>query len=493
LATPAWRQGVSDAELRGQRIQDWLRHPLLWVVVAAALGVFFGSQVAGVSQRYAKLAVALAYVFVLLRYPTVIGAGVFMLLYAFPAAIWIGNTNFIFTTFLAVIWLVRGGLGRERVRGTFLDIAIIAYIAAHLLSLVNVDSAAHFSRSLLALRHLFIPIVFYYVLVNVGRSEEKLRFLVRMFTVATVLVYATAFLQRFAPGVAFLPRWYVSVLGSRDIFEPTVQRISGVMTHALLGDLAAFTCLLQIYLAVRAKGQPLWRAAHWLIAAVSVYVVSLTGNRGALIALAAGAVYFLWVFRREVTWPRVLVGVIAFLGLLIIGEKTLGRFQGNITLLSRLASTYVERGIPDTRRAAWQYAWDRIMERPILGHGPYYPLAPIAPGLKPVWPHNTYLFYFFSIGIVGLPTFLYLVWRVLKRTWDRGGFRIGEASFARGVKAVFHVGVVQFLIGQLRTDHQRGDVYIYFMWILFALGVLASEIAREVAETRARQEATAGR
>lgn len=486
MATPAWRERVSDAELRGQRIQDWLRHPLLWIVVAAALGVFFGSQVAGVSQRYAKLAVALAYVFVLLRYPTVIGAGVFLLLYAFPAAIWIGNTNFIFTTFLAVAWLVRGGLGRERVRGTYLDLAILAYLAAHLLSLVNVETPTQFSQSLLALRHLFIPIVFYYVLVNVGRSEEKLRFLVRVFTVSAVLIYATAFLQRFAPGVAFLPRWYVSVLGSRDIFDPTVQRIGGVMTHALLGDLAAFTCLLQVYLAVRAKGQPLWRAAHWLMAAVSVYVVSLTGNRGALIALGVGAIYFLWIFRREVTWLRVFLGILAFLGLLLIGEKTLGRFQGNITLLTRMASTYVERGIPDTRRAAWQYVWDRILEKPILGHGPFYSLEATAPGQKPIWPHNAYLFYFFSVGLVGLPAFLYLVWRVLRRTWDRGGFRIGEAPFARGVMAVFHIGFVQFLIGQLRTDHQRGDVYIYFMWVLIALGVLASEVLRETPETRAR-------
>jgi O-antigen ligase len=461
-------------------VQDWLRHPVLWLVVAVGIGLFLGSQVTGVSQRYAKLAIALSYAFILLRFPTYIGAGVFLLLYAFPASIWIGNTNFIFTTFLAVLWLIRAGLGRERVRGTYLDLAILAYLAAHLLSFVNVTSSDQLAQSLLAVRHLVLPIVFYYVLVNVGRSEEKLRFLVRMFTVATAMVYVTAFMQRFAPGVEFLPRWYITVLGANDIFEAGVQRIGGVLTHALLGDLAAFTCLLQVYLAIRSKGRPLPRTAHWLMAAVSIYVVSLTGNRGALITLLAGGVYFLWVFRRELSWKRALVGFTAFLGLLMIGEKTLGRFQGNITLLSRLASTYVERGIPDTRRAAWQYVWQRITERPILGHGPYYSLQANTPGERPIWPHNAYLFYLFSIGLVGLPTYLYLVWRVLKRTWDRGGFRVGEAPFARGVMVVFHIGVVQFLIGQMRTDHQRGDVYIYYMWILFGMGVLAREVWREM-------------
>jgi O-antigen ligase len=212
------------------------------------------------------------------------------------------------------------------------------------------------------------------------------------------------------------------------------------------------------------------------MAALAVYVVSLTGNRGALIALMIGMAYFLWMFRRELSWKRALIGLTVFLGLMVVGEKTLGRFQGNITLLTRLAGTYIERGVPDTRRAAWGYVWQRISERPILGHGPYYPLSLIAPGQKAVWPHNAYLFYFFSIGLVGLPTFLFLLGRVLKRTWDRGGFRIGDAPLSRGLMVVCHVGVVQFIAAQLRTDHQRGDVYIFFMWILFALGVLSREV-----------------
>ncbi len=483
----AWRRELSDDELYSRRIQDWLRHPVLWVLLAAAVGAFLGSQVGGVSQRYTKLAIGVAYLFVLLRYPTFVGAGVFLMLYAFPTVIWLGNTNFIFTALLAIIWIVRAGLGTEgRPRGTYLDWPIVLYVAVHLLSLVNVGTPDDLSRSLLALRHLFIPILFYYTLVNVGRSERKLMFLTRMLTLSTILVFATAFLERFLPGVEFIPRWYVNVLGAQDIFAAEgPRRIGGVMMHSLMGDLSAFMTILQAYLAIRAKGRPLWRALHWLTAVAAVFVLSLTLNRGALVGMVAGFAYFLWIFSREVTWKRIFVGVGAFLGLLLLGEKTIGRFEGNVTLLTRMAGTYFERGIPDTRRRTWAYAWERIMERPWLGHGPYYRLAPEAPGVRVSWPHNAFLYYLYSVGVIGLPTFVFMVARAVKRTWAGRGLSVCGASLSQGLTAVFHIGIVQFLIGQLRTDHQRGDVFVFYMWILFGMGVLAREVWGEMRRTRA--------
>jgi len=469
---------LADGELRGQRIQDWLNHPIAWLVLAALVGAFLGSFAGGFGQRQTKLLLGLGYLLVLFRFPTYVGAALFLVLYAFPTPIWIGDTNFVFVTFVTVSWLVRMGIGlEERPRRTYLDWAIFAYLAAHLLSLTQVDRPEAMNRSLLALRHLTMPILFYYALVNAGRSERKLLFCARALTVSAIVLYFAAFMQRFAPGVAFLPRWYLSPLGSPDVFAAAAQqRIGGVLTHALMGDFAAVICVVQIYLAIRARGTPLWRALHWVLVAVSIYVVSLTGNRGALIALVAGLLLFGWVFRREITAPRILVGLIALFGVLMLGERTLGRFEGNITLLTRMFDTYVERGIPDTRRQSWSYVWQRIADRPWLGHGPFYPLEGLSLSGKAAWPHNAFLFYFFSIGLVGLPTYLFLVGRVLKRTWVGHGLEVGRASFARGFAAVMHIAVVQFLIGQLRTDHQRADVFVYLMWILFALGILAREV-----------------
>jgi O-antigen ligase len=477
---------LANGELKNQRVQDWLNHPLTWIVMAALLGALVGSFAGGFGQRQTKLLLGLTYLFVLFRYPSYLGTGIFLILYAFPTAIWIGDTNFIFVTFITVAWLVRMSLGLEhRPRRTYLDWAIFAYVAAHLISLTQVPGPFAFTKSLFALRHLFVPIAFYYALVNVGRSERKLLFLARMFTVSAAVLYFTAFMERYAPGVAFLPRWYLSALGARDLFMMDVshQRIGGVLTHALMGDLAAVSVIVQMYLAIRARGRIAWRAIHWLLAATSVFVISLTGNRGALIALVAGLLLFLWVFRREVTWRRTVVGLVGLFGILMIAEQALSRFEGNVTLLSRTIGTYIDRGIPDTRRQAWSYVWQRIAERPWLGHGPYYEVGRTISGQR-AWPHNAFLFYFFSIGLVGLPTFLVLVGRVLKRTWAGHGLDVGRISLAQGMTAVMNIAIVQFLVGQLRTDHQRANVYVFFMWVLFGLGILAREVWEDQRRSR---------
>ncbi|MCK4414196.1 MAG: O-antigen ligase family protein [Candidatus Eisenbacteria sp.] len=466
---------------RRRRIQDLLLHPAVWVLLAVIVGNFLGSQAGGISQRYAKLAVGLFFIFVIFRYPTYIGAGIFLVLYAFPTTIQLGDTNVIFTILLAVAWMIRVGLGKElRPHRTYLDWAIVAYVAVHILSFVNISTPVALSRSLIAIRHLFVPIILYYTIVHVGHSERRLLFLSRMFTVSIAFLYFTAFMERFAPGLEFIPQWYVTALGAEQLFAEGVRhRIGGVLTHALMGDLAAIGCVHQMYLAIRAKGKPLWRIGHWFLVLVSVYIVSLTGNRGALIAMLGGLFYFFWIFGGEISLKRVLVGLTIFFALLMVGEKTLGRFEGNVTLLTRMAGTYVERGVPDTRRQAWAYAWDLIRERPFLGHGPYFGHEEASPGGKAVWPHNAFLYYFFSIGLVGLPCYLLLLWRVWRRTWAGKRLKVGGISLARGLTAVWHIALVQFIIGQMRTDHQRGDVYVYLMWIIFAFGILARELWEE--------------
>jgi len=481
----AWSPWSRPAPRRRLRVTPALLQSLLWIAAAVVLGLLLGSQAAGVSQRYTKLFVGLFFTYILVRYPTYVALGVFLILFPFPANIQVGSTNLIFVLLLAIAWLVRSAFGREpRPERTPLDWAIGAYLAALLLSFVNVRDHETLVRSARSALNLVMPIVLYYTVVHIARSERKLFFLSRMFTVAVGLLFFVAFMERFAPGVQIIPRWYVTALGATLMGEQPAQRIGGILSHGMMGDLAAVACTHQIFMAIRSKGQPVWRVVHWLISLTSLYVISLTGNRGALIACFAGLLYFFWIFSREISLRRVLVVLAGFAAVLFIGEKTLSRFEGNITLLTRITETYVERGVPDTRRLAWRYAWERIMEKPILGHGPYYRIGEIGPGARVGWPHNAFLFYFHTMGLVGVLAFLALIGRVLQRTYAGHGLRVGEVSLARGMAAIWHIAIVQFLIGQLRTDHQRGDVAVYIMWFLFASGILAARIWRDEKEGR---------
>jgi O-antigen ligase len=458
-------------------------HPLVWVLLAALAGLFLGLQTTAIGPRYSKLVIGLVFLIVLFRFPPHVGAGILLVLYAFPARIWIGNTNFIFTAFITIAWLVRVALRQEpRPHGSYLDWIILSYIAVHILSLANLRTQFALEKSLLALRHMTVPILFYYVLVNLGRSEKRLLFFAEMFTISVVFVFLSAFAQRFFPDVRFLPKWLLTSLGSQDLFfarEVGHGRVGGLFTHVMLGDTTAIACVLQVYLAIRYKARPLLRLYHWLLVLVCLYVVSLTQNRGSLLLMMAGSVYFLFLFSGELNWRRALVGLGVFVGLLYVGEVTLTRFEGDVTLLARLSGTYFERGIPDTRVGVWRQVWDLVMEKPILGHGPYYSLRVGALGRHVYWPHSAYLYYWFTTGVVGLVVFLVLIARVLKRTWAGRGLTVGGVSLSRGLTAVFHIAVLQFILGQLRSDHQRGDVFVFLMWIIFAFGVMARQLWEE--------------
>ncbi len=482
VATYRLKRPIADAEAAGGRIQDFLVHPTFWILVAGVVGLIVGMQMAGVSQRIVKLGIAAAYILVLARLPLYVGVGIFLILYAFPTAIWIGNTNFIFTVAMLVVWFIKVAMRLEDPpRRTYLDWAIVAYIAAHILSFANVNTSYALKMSLLAFRHMMTPIAFYYVLVNVGRSEKRLLYFAEMLSASMLLIYITAFMERYMPGVTIIPRWYLMVIQAESLFTGEAgHRIGGVMrTHSLLSDSSAFFCILQAYLAIRYRHKPWARYYHWFLAAAAVYVISLTENRGGLILLIMGALYFLWIFRREVTIKRVLVGLFFVLLILTLGEKTLGRFEGNVTLLARMAGTHIERGIPDTRQTTWRYIWGLIMQNPIFGHGPFFDYMALLRRGHPCWPHSGYLYYMYTIGLIGLPTFLVLAWRVLKRTWVGRNLSVGGAPLSHGLTAVFHIGAVQYLTGQLRTDHQRADVFVFFMWIVFAIGILARDVWEE--------------
>lgn len=300
--------------------------------------------------------------------------------------------------------------------------------------------------------------------------------MVEMLTIGMVWVCFTAFMEQFLPNVKYLPEWYLSVTRAEYLFADLGGRAGGIFrSHDMLSDTMAVMSILQIYLASYYRHRPWLRAYHWCLAILFVYTIPLTGNRGGLAALVAGLFYFLFVYYREVSLKRIFIGLLILSLVLLIGEMT-ATYDVDATLLVRVIETRFERGIPDTRLVVWSLAWELIKEAPIFGHGPFFDVRDGLLGERIMWPHNAWLFYFYTTGLVGLSAFLFLCWRVVRKTWVGMGLKVAEISCARGLSATLHIGIVQFFVGQLRTDHQRGDVFAYFMWILFALGILARSL-----------------
>lgn len=474
LTRPAPARGLPGRKLRGL-----LLHPGLWAAVAAAIGLGMGLMVERFRLRYFKLIIGALFALAVLRLPTYLGVGLFLVVCSYPASLWIGDTNLAFILFLLVVWLVRVALGREeQPTRTYLDWAILFYIGALALSLVHVESGRELGDSWVVLRHILTPIGMYFLIVNAGRSERRLLVLTEAFLFGVTTVFFSVFMQRYYPGLSWLPRGYLGSPSGARLFgtQAGAIRLGGVYTHALLSDVTAIAFVIRIYLAAYYRRNAWMRAYHWFFALLSAYVLSMTGNRGGLLVLLGGMAIYLWTFRRQYTLTRVVAGAALVAVALVGSEFLLFRFQTEGSLLGRLFRTQLVRGIPETRLGAWDFVWNRIAESPWIGHGPVYPIGETIQGVRANWPHNAYFYYLYTAGVVGLLAFLVICWRVVRHTRAGHGFAVRDISLARGLTAVFHVSVLQFLAGQMRTDHQRRDLYVYVMWTVFALAILAREV-----------------
>jgi O-antigen ligase len=196
-----------------------------------------------------------------------------------------------------------------------------------------------------------------------------------------------------------------------------------------------------------------------------------------------GLLVYAWLHRRRIRWSLVvlltpvLAALVALAGLFSEGVLT------RIRVIGRIAKTQLIRGIPETRIAVWSNMMQRIPEQLWIGHGPYIDLRR---GIGQMyWPHNAYLFYLYVAGVFGLCSFLWILGKMLWTTFPRRGVDFGRDTFARAMQGAFFIQIVLFALSQLRDEHQRGNVYYYYMWILFGLGTAASRLVREQRQARA--------
>jgi len=188
-----------------------------------------------------------------------------------------------------------------------------------------------------------------------------------------------------------------------------------------------------------------------------------------------------------------MVGIAAlFMGCLITGEYLLGKYTYVASITDRFTSTTFEGGVPDTRQGVWEPAFRKSFEHIFIGHGPIYEHGKADNPYY--WPHNAYVFYLYTVGLLGLCTFLAIVYKILRMTLlfkDKAVWRTPLGS----LMSIFHIQMVIFLILQLRTDHQRDEMYPYMIWILFGLITAAANLIRkrmdgdsELGEKQALQE-----
>jgi len=217
----------------------------------------------------------------------------------------------------------------------------------------------------------------------------------------------------------------------------------------------------------------------WLgVSIMSSAVLLGTATRGGVVSFGVACIYFLWVFRRRLNLVKCVVLISAIVVMFAAMQYVLLKYTLAVSMTDRLASTKFVGLQPESRAWLWEGALVRSRDHIFIGEGPWFDTRK-GPA-KGFWPHNGYLFYLCTLGLFGLSVFVIIMYRLF-RISVRYAHPLASGSYLGVALSIFSAQLVEFLVGQMRTDYQRtGDyVYPYLAWMLFGLIAAAGNILKK--------------
>ncbi|MCI0450959.1 MAG: O-antigen ligase family protein [Candidatus Latescibacteria bacterium] len=461
------------------RVVDLAMRTIPMIAMAVVAAFFAAQQAVSPHHRAIKGLVIMGLTALMFRFDMVYSVYLFGVLFAFPSGISIGSSNTVLMTIIPMIWAVRATSSRvPLLRRSPLDLAIGAFLLMHVAALFNVGETALLSQNVIVLWRQLSTCAFFYCIYMFVNDEERLFRFGRIVCVTCTLVMLTAVIELFFPGRAIIPGW----IGLADKFGggSLGYRIEGLRvggsfeSHGMLADFGTQLILFMVYFAVLARNP--MEKAFWIAAVGTTFTaIMATANRGATSGLILGFFLALVYFRHRLGATRMALIVIAgVVGLVavdtVLSEKTIA-----VSVLDRFSNTRFEGFVPENRTMTWGPTLEEALEKPFFGHGPFFDTGL---GLtKRMWPHNGYLFYFFTLGLFGMLAFLWVVAKVFKesRVWRAPGLR--DTRLGTFI-ALSQIWLLVLLVEQMRTDHQRDDIYPYIVWMCFGVIVSGAAIAR---------------
>ncbi len=450
------------------------------IAALVAMAAFLAAQQAvSPHHRVIKGLVVMGLMALMFRFDMVYSVYLFGFLFAFPSGISFGSSNTVLMTIIPMIWAVRATSARVPVLSRSpLDYAIGAFLLAHVVAFFNVNDPVIFTRSVIVLwRQLTVCAFFYCMWMFVNDEERLFRFL-KVVCVTCALVMLTAVVELFFPGREIIPGW----IGLTDkLGEGTLHhRVQGLRvggsfeSHGMLADFGTQLILFMVYFALLARNPR--EKVFWLATVATTFVaIMATANRGATSGLILGFLLALVYFRRRLGPARLALVAIGAAVTLVAVDTVLSERTIAVSVLDRFGNTQFEGFVPENRVMTWGPTMDEALDKPFFGHGPYFDTGV---GLtKRMWPHNGYLFYFFTLGLFGLLAFLWVLAKVYResRIWRARGVRDTRLGT---LLALAQIWLFVLLLEQMRTDHQRDDIYPYIVWMCFGVIVTGAAIAR---------------
>ncbi len=444
-------------------------------VLVVLAGLVLGQQYVQPNKRVLPLLVAILISGLAWRVGTVTGLGVLLIALPYPRGTVFGNTNLALILILLVIWLLRIVQRQSPLpRRSPVDLPIVGLLIMYMLSFYNVRESSFLSKGLNNYELFLGAVLMFYLIVNNVRDARDLKRLHLFLLVSAASVLGVAVYELNHPAAAFISGWidFSSTVGT-EFNTRNVRVGSAFHDYELLSEYCAITMLMAFFLFARARSLNR-KVVYGLFLLLNAFVLFATVTRGAIIALAVGMVYLLWLVRRSLRVVPFTIGAVAVIAFFLFMNYYVANFTRSGDMLDRLLRTQVVHGwMPEDRAGTWENAWGRAMAHPVIGSGPSFAQMP---GWEFWWPHNVYLYYADIIGFPGLLFFLWLLFKFLKLT--RSPVKaITHPDYAQAYLLICRVQLVVFAINEFKIDYLRNNIYLFPVWAMFATWVATSAIA----------------
>lgn len=465
----------------GERISSRLTA----VLTVIGAGVLLGQQYMNPNKRVIAVIVAVILAGLAWRLDMLWGLGVIVLTIPYPRGTVFGNSNVALILVLLVIWLLR--ITQRQAAGprrTPLDLPIAGLLIAYLISFYNVSGEPNLRYAIENMQLFVACLLMFYLIVSNLRTEAQLRrfHYFQAFSLLTILLITVYELNH--PGQDFIPGWinFRNTVG--DEFNQHNVRVGGpFFDYELMAEFTALNLLFVMFMVARARSRT-QQVLFGGLFLMGVFILFATVTRGAIFSLGAALLYLLWIVRRRVKFVPLVVGLATGVSLFLLMNFYVATFTRSGDLMERLFGTHFYGLVPDSRRTAWADGWERFLQHPIIGHGPYYSAQT---GTRVwFWPHNGYLLIANLVGVVGLAFYLWMLARMVWLTRPRVDSLRGS-NYASSFLIVGHLQLVLFAVDQVKIDFLRNEIYQFEVWLLFSGVVSAYLISRDV-EARAALE-----
>jgi hypothetical protein len=452
---------------------------LLAIALIVGISLFLVGQITHPSSRVIKALVGLLLLIFAFRFRPTTSLVFFIVLFPFPFQVYLGSSNVLFILLVAMIGLARVALGEYRplVR-TPLDLPIATLLLIYLISFYHTENLLNLRLSVLAFVVILSTVFLYYMVVNFVRNEDSLRRAVNAIGLTILLANLVGIYEILFPGRVLIPHWILPANPSYALIKTGLRTGGPFRDFELYCEFTAMALPILIFLAYQAPSRS--RRNFWLACiALDVVCMFSTVTRGGTIAAAIGVAYLLFRIRRR-------LGVTTFLTIIALSAifpiavaNFLRAYTTTGSTFDRIRATQFIGVIPETR-GHWPVIWKRTQEHILIGHGPNYDVGAHVDvrghGLyKFAYPHNIYLWYLYTVGVIGLIAFLYLSWQVLRISNRWASDRL-DGSYARGLCLALHVAIVIFLIDEGKVDYLRSPSYQIWPWLLIGLIVASARI-----------------